>query len=99
MRLTQPQLDAIGQTVAETFGSAAFVWLFGSRVDGIQRGGDIDHLIWPDPSALDRLLMRKIRFLGKLAPIIGERKINVIIESLADARSIVKIEYETGVRL
>lgn len=99
MRLTQPQRDAIRQTAAEAFGSAACVWLFGSRVDDTKRGGDIDLLIRPDPSALDRLLMRKIRFLGKLERILGERKIDVIIEGPADARPIVRIAHETGVRL
>lgn len=99
MRLTQPQIDAIRQTAAETFGAAACVWLFGSRVDDTKRGGDIDLLIRPDPSACDQVLMRKVRFLGKLERILGERKIDVIIESPADARPIVRIAHETGVQL
>ena len=42
MRLTQRQIQAIKQVAAEVFGCNAKTYLFGSRVDDSQRGGDID---------------------------------------------------------
>lgn len=99
MRLTQHQIHAIREAVAEVFGSQAQVWLFGSRVDDNKRGGDIDLLIRPAPGAADELLRRKIRLLGLLERALGERKIDIVIEQPADTRPIVRVARETGVRL
>jgi hypothetical protein len=43
--------------------------------------------------------MDKIRLLGKLERGLGERKIDIVIETPDDQRSIVKIAHETGIRL
>lgn len=99
MRMTQAQIAAIRQTVAEVFGEQAEVWLFGSRVDDSKRGGDIDLLIRPDRASADQILARKIRLLGKLERVLGERKIDVLIEAPDDPRPIVLVAHETGVRL
>jgi len=42
MRLSAAQIEAIKQETAHFFGAQAEVWLFGSRVDDTQRGGDVD---------------------------------------------------------
>ena len=99
MRLTPNQIAAIHEAVAEVFGGGAQVWLFGSRVDDNKRGGDIDLLIRPQPGDNDQLLQRKIRLLGRLEQALGERKIDIVIEQPADARPIVRVARETGVRL
>jgi predicted nucleotidyltransferase len=99
MRLTQTQITAIRQATNEAFGAAAQVWLFGSRVDDLKRGGDIDLLICPDLDAADDLLRRKIRLLGMLERALGERRIDVIIEHTENLRPIERIARETGVRL
>lgn len=99
MRLTQDQIAAIHEAVAGVFGDRAQVWLFGSRVDDNKRGGDIDLLICPQPGDNDQLLRRKIRLLGRLEQALGERKIDIVIEQPADARPIVRVARETGVRL
>jgi predicted nucleotidyltransferase len=66
MRLTENQVAAIRQAVADTFGAGAQVWLFGSRVDDNKRGGDINLLVHPGPEVSSNLLLRKIRLFGQL---------------------------------
>jgi predicted nucleotidyltransferase len=98
MRLTPAQITAIRNTTAEVFGEQANVWLFGSRVDDSKRG-DIDLLIRSNQAYASPALTRKIAFLGKLERLLGERKIDVIIEEPDDPRPIVRVAHETGVRL
>lgn len=102
MRLTTEQIKAIRKTTAEVFGDRADVWLFGSRVDDRKRGGDIDLLIRPPhQQAQDtaELWQHKLRFLGLLERRIGERKVDVVIETPDDSRPIVRIAHQTGIRL
>lgn len=99
MRLSHAQIAAIRHTTTEVFGERANVWLFGSRVDDSKRGGDIDLLISPGHLLASPTLPDKISFLGKLERLLGERKIDVIIEEPDDPRPIVRIAHETGVRL
>ncbi len=42
MRLTPSQIDTIRKATLHNFGEGALVWLFGSRLDDTQRGGDVD---------------------------------------------------------
>jgi len=42
MRLSKIQQQYILQATRQNFGTDAKVWLFGSRVDDAQRGGDVD---------------------------------------------------------
>jgi predicted nucleotidyltransferase len=100
MRLKPAERAAIRAAVTESFGQDADVWLFGSRVDDTKRGGDIDLLIKPGCSALsNQFFARKIRLLVQLERILGERKIDVIVEAPGDTRPIVKVAHATGVRL
>ena len=99
MRLSPEQIAQIRQSATETFGPDARVWLFGSRVDDSKLGGDIDLLIQSDPMPAYETLTRKIRFLGNLEKALGERKIDVVIETPGDIRPIVRVAHETGVRL
>lgn len=48
MRLTKQQIDTITQTFFRLAGTAATVYLFGSRLNDQARGGDIDLLIETD---------------------------------------------------
>jgi predicted nucleotidyltransferase len=99
MRLTPAQVQAIRAAAAEAFGDGAAVWLFGSRVDDTKRGGDIDLLVQPASGAQDQLFRRKVRLLARLERALGERKIDVVVEEPDDARPIVAIARQTGVRL
>lgn len=110
MRLTPEQSEIIRQATATAFGADARVWLFGSRVDERKRGGDIDLLVQPSASGSESgedpgddpataTLTRKLRLLGLLERQLGERKIDVIIETPGDSRPIVQIAHATGIQL
>jgi predicted nucleotidyltransferase len=45
MRITNKQRDIIGRTAISHFGNDVKVYLFGSRTDLGQKGGDIDILL------------------------------------------------------
>jgi len=98
MRLTADQAEVIRTAVREVYGEDSRLWLFGSRVDDTRRGGDIDLLVRPDSSG-GYALMDKIRLLGKLERGLGERKIDIVIETQDDQRPIVRIAHERGIRL
>lgn len=99
MRLTPGQQAAIRIAAVEAFGAGAAVWLFGSRADDGKRGGDIDLLVRPDHDAADRLFDRKIRMLKKLESLLGERKVDLVVEEPHDTRPIVAIAHTTGVQI
>jgi len=99
MRLTPLQKESIKRATTEMFGVQARVWLFGSRVDDNKRGGDIDLLIQPEGISAREILLRKIRFLTKLEQLLGERRVDVVIETPDDQRPIVRIAHEKGIRL
>jgi uncharacterized protein len=99
MRLTSPQVAAIKEAAAEVFGDQTQVWLFGSRVDDAKRGGDIDLLVRPGVTSGDHALDNKLRFLAALERRMGERKIDVVVETQDDPRRITQIARQTGVRI
>jgi predicted nucleotidyltransferase len=106
MRLTPEQSEIIRQASETAFGAQTHVWLFGSRVDDAKRGGDIDLLVQPPASVSkpgeDRsatTLNRKLHLLGLIERQLGERKIDIIIETPGDTRPIVQIAHATGIRL
>jgi hypothetical protein len=45
MRLTFSQIQTIKTAIARVVDFPHRVWLFGSRIDNLQKGGDIDLLI------------------------------------------------------
>lgn len=98
VRLTDQQVDAIKRAAAEIYGDAAQVWLFGSRVDDQKRGGDIDLLIRPAEGARHGLI-DKIRLLRRLELMLGEGKIDVVIETVDDRPPIIQIAHTQGIRL
>lgn len=99
MRLNPEQVAAIRASVHGVFGPGAQVWLFGSRVDDTRRGGDIDLLIRLATAHPTAPLLAKIRLLGLLEQCLGERKIDIVIETDQDTRPIVQVAHATGVRL
>ena len=77
MRLTDDEIKAIRDTFYEIFEDGK-IYLFGSRVDDTQRGGDIDLYLVPK-TKYDNERERKIQFLVKLDERIGEQKIDVVL--------------------
>ena len=76
MRLSVFEVNSIKKVFESVFGPGK-VYLFGSRVDDSQTGGDIDLYIKPEHQ--DDLANKKVTFLAQLKLLIGEQKIDVII--------------------
>jgi predicted nucleotidyltransferase len=55
------------------------VWLFGSRVDDTQRGGDIDLLVETD-AVLSNRVKTLCRLHGGLIYALGERKLDILLK-------------------
>lgn len=83
MRLTEAQITAIREAVARVYGDAAQAVVFGSRVDDERRGGDGS-------------IKRKLRLLAELEHVLGERRIDVIVEEPGDSRPIVELARRNG---
>jgi len=60
---------------SSVFGEDAKVWLFGSRLDDLKRGGDIDLLLSCDQS-IEYGITKMAAFKYKLYQSIGEQKID-----------------------
>jgi hypothetical protein len=96
MRLTPYETASIKKAFFEIF-EGGKIFLFGSRVDDTQRGGDIDLYLCP-ARKFDDERKRKIRFLVKLDEYIGEQKIDVVIAKDPN-RLIEQVAKRDGVEL
>lgn len=100
MRLKSEDIKAIKDVAKTIFGETATIWLFGSRTDDQKMGGDIDLLIHYDQefSGKEKYQL-KIMFLVQLKKIIGDQKIDVLIDNGQQHRSIVQQVYNEGIQL
>lgn len=100
MRLRDKDIDAIIKVAKLVFGENATIKVFGSRTDDRIRGGDIDLLIRCN-TVLSRAdqYRRKINFLVQIKKIIGDQKIDVIIDSGQQSNPIFEEAYKKGVQL
>ena len=87
MRLTHFEIESIKLSFQKTFQKGK-IYLFGSRTDDNQKGGDIDLYIQTEQN--NDLTQKKIQFLVELKSQIGEQKIDVILDRNLN-RSIDKI--------
>ena len=94
MRLSQSELHNILAIKNEVFGTETKIYLFGSRVDDSQKGGDIDLFI--DYTAADKS-EKKILFLTSLESQIGEQKIDVVFSS--GHNRLIETEAKKGIEL
>lgn len=78
MRLNQNQIDIIRQVVKEQLGNGAQVSLFGSRVDGDAKGGDIDLLV-KVPQAVDAVAWLSAQLAGRISRRLDGQKVDVIL--------------------
>ena len=102
MRLNPEEINAIRNCVGEVFGPETPVWLFGSRVDDRQRGGDID-LFLETTLGNEERLRRRFRLLGQLQRLLGEQRIDLVLADPNDpqdsGRLVVREAKANGVRL
>ena len=100
MRLSDKQVEAIRTVVAEVFGEAAQIFLFGSRVDDTQRGGDIDLYIELPEMPEEQKQTLESRLWIRLQRTLGEQKIDVVTHVQGTPmRPIDQQARATGVRL
>lgn len=93
MRLTEYEVTAIKESVY-LFDPDAKIYLFGSRVDDMEKGGDIDLIVISKRITLSERRKIKIKIYDK----IGEQKIDMIITpELTTAFH--RIAISTGVQL
>jgi len=97
MRLSSSQCAAVKAVIQQSLGVNSMVWLFGSRVSDLSRGGDIDLYIEPEKSCG---IKEKLRLMTKIQMIVGLRKIDLIVKTDAsNSRSIYETAKSEGVRL
>jgi predicted nucleotidyltransferase len=81
MRLKKNELETIKEVTKEIFGNNATVSLFGSRTNDALKGGDIDLLILCNRTiSSSEKYQLKIKFLVQLKKIVGDQKIDILIE-------------------
>lgn len=93
MRLKHEQIQSIRETILNRDPSAK-VYLFGSRVDDNQKGGDIDLLVLSKKLTSDD--RRKIKL--DLYRSLGSRKIDLVLAQ-SDAQAFVRQALDQGIAL
>ena len=99
MRLPSIEINAIKSETVQQFGADARVFLFGSRVDDSQRGGDIDLLVnLPQPQA--NKVRLALRMNARLQMRLGVQKIDIVLLDPQTAQlSIHHAALRTGIEL
>ncbi len=87
MRLSEFEISSIKKLASQHFGPDVQVFLFGSRTNDNQRGGDIDLFI-RHPFEQHLKISTKINFLTDLILQIGEQKIDVVLDNPVSRNSV-----------
>ena len=95
MRLSLEEVKIILKYKNEIFSNDAKIYLFGSRVDDVKKGGDID--LYIEAQKNDNLFEKKIVFLRKIKEVLGEQKIDVVFST--DSNRLIEIEAKKGIEL
>ena len=96
IRLQPTQQEVIKQLASELFENAK-VFVFGSRTDMSQKGGDID--IYIQTSKKDALLKSKLAFLREFEKRFGEQKIDLLVDNGSRKKTIFEVAKREGVQL
>lgn len=80
MRLTQQQIQLIRDITNQIVGNACRVYIFGSRLDDNQRGGDIDLLIELN-EVIDKPALLAAQLSARLSRAMYGRKVDVLINA------------------
>lgn len=101
MRLTERQIQNIKVTAEDVFGPDVGVYVFGSRTDESQRGGDIDLYIEAPLNDPDEAAQARIRFLTRLKQKIGDQRIDLVLNQLNETNPPQRVQSarSTGIRL
>lgn len=96
MRLSLFEISTIIALKNQYFGIDAKIYLFGSRINDHEKGGDIDLYIEQNNSS-SKNYDNKQKFLLDLQKIIGEQKVDLIVSR--DKTRAIEIEAKKGVEL
>jgi predicted nucleotidyltransferase len=80
MRISEKEIESIKILAEKIFGVGTKILLFGSRTADNKRGGDIDLFITNNKKE-NLTLTAKINFLVELKLLIGEQKIDVVLDT------------------
>jgi uncharacterized protein len=80
MRLLPDQVSAIRTSTAQLAGPNARVWLFGSRVNDHERGGDVDLLLEVDTPVAEPALL-SAQLAARVSKSMQGRKVDVLIKA------------------
>jgi predicted nucleotidyltransferase len=99
MRLSEFEIESIKEVASRHFGTDVQVFLFGSRTNNQERGGDIDLFI-RNPNNGNLNIRTKIDFLTDLIQLIGEQKIDVVLDDPGSKDSMLfRTICKTGIQL
>lgn len=99
MRITPQQVQITKNTVDRVLGNANKVWLFGSRTNDNQRGGDIDLLIETDAIIINRAAVL-CRLYGALIMALGDRKLDILLKDAQTPDApVFETARHTGIKL
>jgi predicted nucleotidyltransferase len=94
MRISEKEIELIKNLAVKSFGKNTKVFLFGSRTADNKRGGDIDLFITNNEKS-KLTFLAKIDFLTELKILIGEQKIDVVLDN---ETAIMKKQFYQSVR-
>jgi predicted nucleotidyltransferase len=101
VRLSDAELEALLKSFREFFLPEDRLWVFGSRAKMDKKGGDIDLYIETHNNDFNHVRFKEKEFIISLWNIIGEQKIDVVINMLSANKTldIYEIAKSTGVRI
>lgn len=80
MRLSRAHIESLKRLAFEEAGASARLRLFGSRLDDVARGGDVD-LLLELAGAVAEPAMLAARFAARASRIMGGRKVDVVLSA------------------
>jgi predicted nucleotidyltransferase len=94
MRISPLQSELICQQVHRHLGEDAAIWLFGSRVDDQQKGGDVDLYVETNPHPLLSEIKCKVSLQDSL-----QMSVDLVVRPPLDSSTIAQIAKSQGIRL
>lgn len=95
MRFDPPSIRLSVDIVRKHFGAETSIWLFGSRTDNAQKGGDVDLLA---ETNITNVALPLARARGELADKLG-RHVDLIVDNHVRNNPIFEIARTQGIRL
>lgn len=100
MRLNPKEINAIKEVAKMVFGEDSTIRLFGSRTDDTKKGGDIDLLVQCNNIISREVQYQlKIKFLVELKKIIGDQKIDILIDQGQQSEHVFRAVKKTSILL